>query len=782
MAMRKAARYALVVLFALGVFISNADSSFAANSSTNTTSSSLTEVYVNGEKGSDDNPGTKEKPVETFQKAKELVEKYGLDRAYVTGALLPFGDESWSFDGKMLVRDVDFHGELISVKQGANLTLTDIVLDGNRDAGAGGKNGSGGLGGSGGGGSLVTIVNGTATLGKGSVLQNNVYLTTDSWYPDAGGGVFLKNRYSTLNIKGATIKNNLAVRGGGVHVCEGATVNMSDGLITGNTAVDTTSKQIAADNGGYGGGVCVFDKATFNFSGGTISNNSAAEDGGGIALGTVQVTGSGSNILNMTGGAIDSNTAGGCGGGIYVQAGYDQSYSGGTDHCIANISGGDITNNKVTGTGISAQGGRNMFGGGGIYVNGYASGYGYANGVLNLQNAAIYDNTAEIYGGGYAGCPVSVTEINFTDGSAFFSNTAKKGANEIYVLASSELGGHSGDPSYLVSASMLGGGAYRWTNDDGTEVPYNMLTGTLSAKNSEELRLNNALTSSDAGVAAALAAAKVRISGNSSNTRGGGIGSNGTVNIGQPEKETTKIDVTKKWDDEGNADKRPASIEVELYRNGEYVGFQTVTPDENGDWKTTFANLPAKDADGNAYEYTVKEHSVAGYDSEVTGNAADGFTITNTPKPETTQVSVTKKWDDEGNSDKRPASIEVELYRNGEYVTAQTVTPDEQGNWSTTFADLPAKDADGNAYTYTVKERAVEGYESKVTGNAADGFTITNTYKPEEPPTPEEPKKPGKPKKELPGTGDTAMLPIALAGTAGIVLCALGVSRRVRKQ
>ncbi len=33
---------------------------------------------------------------------------------------------------------------------------------------------------------------------------------------------------------------------------------------------------------------------------------------------------------------------------------------------------------------------------------------------------------------------------------------------------------------------------------------------------------------------------------------------------------------------------------------------------------------------------------------------------------------------------------------------------------------------DGKEITYTVKEVAIEGYESKVEGNAKDGFVITN--------------------------------------------------------
>lgn len=57
--------------------------------------------------------------------------------------------------------------------------------------------------------------------------------------------------------------------------------------------------------------------------------------------------------------------------------------------------------------------------GGGIYVNGYSSAYSdYHNGELYLTNVEVSGNNAAIEGGGYAACPVSVTEINLTNGAA----------------------------------------------------------------------------------------------------------------------------------------------------------------------------------------------------------------------------------------------------------------------------------------------------------------------------------------------------------------------------
>jgi hypothetical protein len=266
--------------------------------------------------------------------------------------------------------------------------------------------------------------------------------------------------------------------------------------------------------------------------------------------------------------------------------------------------------------------------GGGIYVNGASI---YYNGVLNLTNALITENTAALQGGGYAACPISVTNINVNDGAAIYSNTASS-ANEIYILASNDYGLHSGSPTYSISSTMLGGTSYVWKYPDGTEVPLDELEGTLDPDAEESLSLSTDVTSD----AEAEALAKVFITGNTSATRGGGIGSNGTVNIGTS-SDTVDIDVDKVWEGDEGSD-RPETIEIELWRSVEgrdeeaaYIGYQTMTPDSSGDWQTiTFSGLPATDSNGDAYVYTVRERSVDGYSSAVTGSQEEGFTITNT--------------------------------------------------------------------------------------------------------------------------------------------------------
>ena len=185
--------------------------------------------------------------------------------------------------------------------------------------------------------------------------------------------------------------------------------------------------------------------------------------------------------------------------------------------------------------------------------------------------------------------------------------------------------------------------------------------------------------------------------------------------------ETTSITGTKTWDDADNQDgKRPESIIVNLLANGEIVASQTVKADEAGNWTYTFKDLP-KYANGKEITYTVTEEAVEGYETSV-----DGFNITNTYTTETTEVKGSKTWNDADNQDgKRPESITVRLLANGEEKDSQTVTADENGNWTYSFEKLPKYEA-GKEIVYTVTEDAVADYTTEITG-----YDITNSYAPE---------------------------------------------------
>ncbi|MEJ3741662.1 Cna B-type domain-containing protein, partial [Bacillus tropicus] len=172
----------------------------------------------------------------------------------------------------------------------------------------------------------------------------------------------------------------------------------------------------------------------------------------------------------------------------------------------------------------------------------------------------------------------------------------------------------------------------------------------------------------------------------------------------------TKVEGTKTWND-NNATDRPSTIKVDLLQNGKVVETKEVIAETN--WKYTFEKLQAYDAEGKAYKYEVKEQAVPGYESKV-----NGTDIINT-KVGKTKVEGTKTWKD-GNATDRPTMIKVDLLQNGNVIQTHDVLA--VMGWKYIFADLEAYDAEGKAYEYTVKEQAVAGYESKVSGT-----DITNT-------------------------------------------------------
>ena len=139
----------------------------------------------------------------------------------------------------------------------------------------------------------------------------------------------------------------------------------------------------------------------------------------------------------------------------------------------------------------------------------------------------------------------------------------------------------------------------------------------------------------------------------------------------------------KVWDDSDNQDgKRPASITVKLLADGKDTG-KTLELSEATGWAGSFTELDAQKG-GKVIDYKVVEAtSITGYTTEVTGDAATGFTITNSYSPETVDIKATKNWDDANNQDgKRPTKITINLLADGEKVDSkdiQAATDDKIG-------------------------------------------------------------------------------------------------------
>lgn len=188
----------------------------------------------------------------------------------------------------------------------------------------------------------------------------------------------------------------------------------------------------------------------------------------------------------------------------------------------------------------------------------------------------------------------------------------------------------------------------------------------------------------------------------------------------------TQVSVKKAWNDMNNQDgKRPSSITVKLLADGQDTGKTLELNAANG-WAGSFKDLDA-DKGGTPIQYTVVEVTVPGYTSKVTGDAASGFTITNSYSPEIVDIKATKNWDDANNQDgKRPTKITINLLADGKKVDSKEVQAAADGTWTATFEKL-AKYKVGKEIKYTVTEEAVAEYEATITD-----FTITNKYAPKE--------------------------------------------------
>lgn len=196
-----------------------------------------------------------------------------------------------------------------------------------------------------------------------------------------------------------------------------------------------------------------------------------------------------------------------------------------------------------------------------------------------------------------------------------------------------------------------------------------------------------------------------------------------------------KLTVKKIWKDENNQDgKRPASIAVDVYANGQKLADKTVTVtggSTDAEWTAQTTDLPIFDANGQKITYTIGEDQLDGYDAPEVDQ--ENLTVTNSRTPEKIAIKASKKWDDAENQDgKRPANVVVKLYKEvgGQKSEVANRTLTEADQWATEFTNLN-KYEKGQEVVYSLEEDAVPHYQSQVTGNAADGFVVTNTYKPE---------------------------------------------------
>lgn len=191
------------------------------------------------------------------------------------------------------------------------------------------------------------------------------------------------------------------------------------------------------------------------------------------------------------------------------------------------------------------------------------------------------------------------------------------------------------------------------------------------------------------------------------------------------------IAVSVNWNDADNQDGlRPASVEAEVLANGEATG-NKVTLTAEGEWKATVKALPVYAA-GQKITYTLKS-DVDAYTSACT-STADGLVLKFTHKTETVDVTLTTKWNDKENQDgNRPSSYSVQLMADGVKV-GDLITLNAGNEFSKTWTGLQKNRTGkvGEAIVYTAEATVPNPdlYETSVSGDAATGLVVTNTYVP----------------------------------------------------
>ena len=548
----------------------------------------------------------------------------------------------------------------------------------------------------------VRASSGAHVVMKGGVIRNNGVVTgaTNCYWLTSSGVILWGD--ARFDMSGGRIEGNNGYRGSAVLAYgqgkgekQRAKFTMTGGQISGNRS---SRLETAYDPSGA---VHIEGNAEFTMTDGKIENNVASGKGKGGGVCVVdpgcQNSENGNTAFIMQGGSISGNSAS-AGGGVYT-------YSN-----DVTLSAGKIESNTAWSMG------------GGVYSEGNEY-LGYS--TLHIENACVVDNHADKQGGGMWFCPTGDAKVYVQDGGLIARNTADE-AGDDFVFTGAK------DAKYKLTLANRapGGGKVSWYRDGGLFNP----EGTTAATNPKIPRFSpdgdngEPLSFTDATPNVALKSVmsedvynlgggqtSLTISGNTA-PLGGGIGANGGVVIGK--SENINIPIEKVW--ENPRIPHPDKVKVNL-KNGDTV-IDSITLSESDDWEGVFSNLPQRDAFGAVIDYTVAEDPVEGYSSKVSGDAERGFTVTNASTAKVS-VPVEKKW-------VGPAAEKatVRLLADGK-ATGDSIELSKSNNWKGSFEGLPKYSKSGAVIDYTVAEDPVEGYSSKVSGDAERGFTVTNTVK-----------------------------------------------------
>lgn len=525
-------------------------------------------------------------------------------------------------------------------------------------------------------------VNGAMTLNGGTITRMSLS-GSDMGAITVDGGSFTMGNGELSSISASSANC------GAVYVKNGGKFAMNGGKITGCTFKNQYSGAVALADG------------NMTMTGGTISGNTASAYN---AAGGVLVNGTSS--LAMSGGTIADNTAK-RGGGVCVR-----------ENGTFTMSGGTISGNSTAVDSDTIQ--QPNAGGGGVFVE--------DNAAFEMTNGTITGNKTNGMGGGVA---TAVLSENDTVGGGRFHMT----------------GGTISD-----NTASCGGGVYSWSGRNRVVLEGGNIVNNTAYRQGGGVYVSHAPWS--------ITIKNALITANKAAIQGGGIWSCpvGTVSLGTDAavfgntagKSADDAAFLLKWDKTYST-----SFSGKMYGGGLVTWYRDtsiVAGDQNygafgGDrYDAANPGAPVEPASGAIKGYGLK--AVVSAESKalaetaplkIMGNTAErgGGVGTNgeviIPGEDTLEnplsLTVHKVW---SGTSAYPTAVTVNLIRIakdgtrtaiGTVLLSERSTDKDGKTWSYTFAKL-----DG-AYTYTVEEEAVDGFNTSISGSMADGFTITNSKK-----------------------------------------------------
>lgn len=563
--------------------------------------------------------------------------------------------------------------------------------------------------------SCFRIANGSFAEVNGAMTLNGGTITRMSLSGSNMGAITVDGGSFTMgNGELSSISASSSANCGAVYVKNGGKFAMNGGKITG-----------CMFKSQYSGAVALAD-GTMTMTGGTISGNTASEYN---AAGGVLVNGTSS--LAMSGGTIADNTAK-RGGGVCVR-----------ENGTFTMSGGTISGNSTAVDSATIQ--QPNAGGGGVFVENDAA--------FEMTNGTITGNKTNGMGGGVA---TAVLSENDTVGGGRFHMT----------------GGTISD-----NTASCGGGVYSWSGRNCVVLEGGNIVNNMARRQGGGVYVSHAPWS--------ITIKNALITANKATIQGGGIWSCpvGTVSLGTDAavfgntagKSADDAAFLLKW-----SEAYTTSFSGRMYGGGLVTWYRDTSigaGDPNygafgGDrYDAANPGAPVKPASGATNGYGLK--AVVSAESKalaetaplkIMGNTAErgGGVGTNgeviIPGEDTLEnpvsLTVHKVW---SGASAYPTAVTVNLIRIakdgtrtaiGTVLLSERSTDKDGKTWSYTFANL-----DG-AYTYTVEEEAVDGFNTSISGSMADGFTITNSkrsgggggggghHKPDPKPTPDPDPKP----------------------------------------